>query len=112
MDQKDFARRLRKSATDAERRLWRHLRARRTSGLRFHRQQPVGPYIVDFLCHSCRLVIEVDGGQHMECPSDRQRDRWLAAHGFVVLRFWNNEVLQQTQAVLERIAQCAQMPRP
>ncbi len=108
MAQKSFARSLRRNATDAERCLWRHLRAGQLFGRRFHRQFAIGPYIVDFYCHSCHLVIEVDGGQHLECPTDDTRDQWLAEHGLVVLRFWNNEVLCETGSVLEKIAEVVQ----
>jgi very-short-patch-repair endonuclease len=82
-----FARSLRLNATDAERQLWYWLRGRRTAGMRFRRQQPIGPYIVDFVCAKCRLVVEIDGGQHLESEGERRRDRWLAGHGYVVLRF-------------------------
>jgi very-short-patch-repair endonuclease len=99
------AKRLRSSQTDAELCLWYHLRAHRFFGLKIKRQKPVGPYIVDFLCLEHRLVIEVDGGQHNEeqAAYDRKRDRWLNEHGLTVLRFWNHEVLKDTEAVLERI---------
>ena len=100
----DRARLLRTGQTDAEWRLWYHLRAHRFLGLKFRRQKPLGPYIVDFLCHEPALVIELDGGQHGEQAGyDQQRDAWLRAQGLAVLRFWNHEVLQDTPAVLERI---------
>ncbi|MBN2537878.1 endonuclease domain-containing protein [candidate division WOR-3 bacterium] len=99
------ARRLRRESTDAERLLWRHLRNRKLAGARFRRQHPVGPYVVDFCSPGARLIIEVDGGQHAERTEyDSRRERHLAGHGFRVLRFWNNEVLQQTEAVLVAIA--------
>ncbi len=72
-------------------------------GLKFRRQQPIGSYIVDFVCFSKMLVIEVDGGQHAENEKDKQRDAWLRGEGFKVLRFWNNEVLQNIEGVLETI---------
>ncbi len=90
--------------TDAERLLWSLLR-RRFQGLRFHRQSPFGPFIVDFVCWSAKLVIEVDGGQHLESAADASRDRWMAEKGFRVLRFWNHEVLCNVGGVLERIAE-------
>ncbi|ROR29617.1 endonuclease domain-containing protein [Inmirania thermothiophila] len=98
------ARRLRASMTDAERRLWQHLR-RRGLGVRFRRQHPIGPYLADFACVGLRLVIEADGGQHAagRRRHDEARDRWLRAHGWRVLRFWNHEVLGATDSVLERI---------
>lgn len=98
-----FAKQLRSSMTDAERLLWFHLRGHRLNGVKFKRQQPIGDYIVDFVCFERRLVIEVDGGQHLENASDQQREAWLRGQGFEVLRFWNNEVLGQTEAVLEKI---------
>ena len=90
--------------TTAERLLWSRLR-RRFQGLRFRRQVPVGPFVVDFACLSARLVVEVDGGQHLESASDAARDRWLAENGLRVLRFWNHEVLRHPDEVLERIAE-------
>lgn len=100
------ARQLRSNQTPAEELLWLYLRAHRFMGLKFKRQKPVGNYIVDFICHSPKMIIEIDGGQHVEQAGyDRQRDAWLQQEGFVVLRFWNNEVLQETEAVLERIRQ-------
>jgi very-short-patch-repair endonuclease len=102
-DLRDKARDLRKNMTDAERRLWSHLRNEQL-GVRFRRQAPIGPYIADFACFSPRIVIEVDGGQHDEQQGyDTRRDEWLRSQGFVVLRFWNNEMLGNTEGVLERI---------
>jgi len=86
--------------TDAERKLWLALRDRRLAGFKFRRQVPVGPFIVDFLCYHARLVIEVDGGQHAESARDARRDQWLEANDFRVLRFWNNDVLTNTEGVL------------
>ena len=100
----DRAKFLRTHQTDAEQRLWFHLRAHRFMGLKFKRQKPVGPYIADFVCHEPRLVIELDGGQHADqLAYDRKRDAFLQTQGFVVLRFWNNQVLSETDAVLEAI---------
>ena len=97
-----LARNLRKRSTDAERLLWRHLRARQLDGLKFRRQQPIGNYIVDFVCLERGVVIELDGGQHAsELQKDRKRDRWFEVEGFTVLRFWDNEVLTNTDGVLE-----------
>lgn len=81
---------LRRDMTDAERTLWKHLRAHRLKTYKFKRQQPVGPYIADFVCFAARVVIEVDGGQHLENPADITRDAWFANNNFHVLRFWNN----------------------
>jgi very-short-patch-repair endonuclease len=98
------ARNLRANSTKAELHLWRRLRARSLIGHKFVRQEPIGPYIVDFVCREQRLVIEVDGGQHATDKRDAVRDRWLAAHRYRVLRFWNNEVLGNLDGVLEMIA--------
>jgi len=99
------ARELRKNLTDAERKLWAHLRLRQIQGHKFRRQRPIGPYIVDFVCLEQRLVIEVDGSQHMERASqDARRDAWLASVGFRVLRFWDNQVLNEIDGVAEVIA--------
>jgi very-short-patch-repair endonuclease len=98
------ARALRKRMTDAERLLWRQLRNRELGGWKFKRQYPVGPFIVDFICPEKWLIIEVDGGQHAEnVESDMQRSAYLNKMGYRVMRFWNNEVLQETEAVLEAI---------
>ena len=98
------ARVLRQRMTDAERLLWRHLRNRELGGWKFRRQYPVGPFIVDFICVEKNLVIEVDGGQHAENEElDIQRSAYLNKMGYRVLRFWNNEVLQETEAVLTAI---------
>lgn len=95
---------LRKNQTDAERRLWRLLRNRSLAGYKFRRQHPIGPYICDFACIDKKLVVEVDGGQHrVEAARDDIRTAYLQAQGFNVLRFWNHEVLKETEAVLERI---------
>ncbi len=96
------AKALRKRPTDVEMLLWRHLRAKQLKGLKFRRQQPIGRYIVDFVCFENRVIIEVDGGQHT-AETDGERDEWLIGQGFRVLRFWNNEVLANTQGVLEVI---------
>ncbi|MBU1189630.1 MAG: endonuclease domain-containing protein [Gammaproteobacteria bacterium] len=100
------ARRLRTQMTDAEQRLWRHLRARQMLGYKFRRQHPIGPFVADFACLQAGLVIEVDGGQHGELETeDARRTRYLNRQGFRVLRFWNHEVLQHTDACLEMILQ-------
>jgi very-short-patch-repair endonuclease len=99
-----LARALRKNSTDAERSLWSRLRARRLDGVKFRRQQALGPYVVDFLCLEPKLVIEVDGGQHAEqISNDLQRTAYLKVLGYRVLRFWNHEVLGDPDAVLESI---------
>jgi len=98
------AKTLRTNQTEAEQRLWYRLRAHRFMGLKFKRQKPMGHYIVDFVCVEQRLIIEVDGGQHAEQVAyDQHRDMWLRSQGYTVLRFWNNEVMQQLESVLEQI---------
>ena len=98
------AKELRTGQTMIEQRLWYHLRAHRFMGLKFKRQKPIGRYIVDFVCLECRLIIEIDGGQHAEqAEYDQARDAWLRSEGYTVLRFWNNEVSQQMESVLEQI---------
>ena len=99
------AKKLRHRMTDAEQHLWWKLRANQLSGAKFRRQHPLGAYIVDFVCLEAKLVVEVDGGQHAESTADRIRDQWLQDRGYRILRFWNDEVLMQTSAVLERIAE-------
>jgi very-short-patch-repair endonuclease len=98
------ARSLRSNPTEVERLLWRHLRFWQLDGYKFRRQQPIGSYIVDFVCLERRLVIELDGGQHAEeTDYDSARDAWLRAEGFRVLRFWNNDVTQNIDGVKEQI---------
>jgi very-short-patch-repair endonuclease len=97
------AKALRKSQTDAEKLIWRHLRAKQMEGLKFRRQQPIGNYVVDFICLEKSLVIEADGGQHADNTNDEERDARLTSEGFKVLRFWNNEVLTNMEGVLEEI---------
>ena len=97
------ARNLRQNSTDAEKRLWQHLRLKQLAGWKFRRQQPLGTFIVDFICLEKRLIIEIDGGQHAGNPKDTARDQWLKTQGFTILRFWNNEVLTNIDGVLEVI---------
>ncbi|MCF8476617.1 MAG: DUF559 domain-containing protein [Pseudolabrys sp.] len=110
--QRSFAKALRHGMTDAELALWRELRAHRLSGLSFRRQTLVGRFIVDFVCHELRLVIEIDGGQHAESKRDLARDRWLSSKGYRVLRFWNSDVLRNRRCVLEAIAGAAAESTP
>jgi very-short-patch-repair endonuclease len=98
--------------TDAEHRLWSALRAHRPGGLSFRRQVLIGRFIVDFVCHEKRVVIEVDGGQHAENARDFERDQWLASKGYRVLRFWNHDVLRNRNGVLEVIAAAAAEATP
>lgn len=99
----ETARVLRRASTDAERRLWAALRGRRLDGFKFRRQRPIGRFVVDFVCMEHRLVIEADGGQHADSEADAERTEWLEAEAWRVLRFWNNEVLANTEGVLDRI---------
>jgi len=91
--------------TDAEHRLWQGLRRRFVEGHRFRRQVPLGPYIVDFCCLQLGLVIEADGSQHSESKKDEQRDAWLDAQGYRVLRVWNVDVVENFEGVMEKILQ-------
>ena len=102
-NQRTRARAMRGAPTDAEQRLWRLLRDRRLSGVKFRRQVPVGPYIVDFLCVASKLIVEADGSQHAESPRDEIRDAYLRREGWTVLRFWNHEVTRNRDGVLETI---------
>src|SRR4051794_3823712 len=93
---RNLARELRANTTTAERKLWRLLRNKQFAGLKFRRQQPIGPYIADFYCSTAKLVIELDGEQHAEAGAlerDQARTKWLQAHGYRVLRLWNADLL-------------------
>ncbi len=94
------ARSLRRRSTDAELRMWYLLRDRRLEDYKFRRQVPIGPWTADFLCVQAKLVVEVDGGQHSESQRDTERDRDLTARGYRVVRYWNHEVLANTEGVL------------
>ena len=99
-----YARDLRKEATDAEQWLWQHLRSRRLLGFKFRRQVPIGDYIIDFLCKEQKLVVELDGSQHQEqVEYDQRRSEYLEQQGYRVVRYWNHDVLQQGEVVLEDI---------
>ena len=101
---KGKVRELRKNLTEAERLLWKNLRLRQIEGYKFRRQQPLGEYIVDFVCFEERLIVEVDGGQHAEeIAYDSKRDEWLKSQGFSILRFWNHQVSKEIEAVKERV---------
>ena len=106
-----FARELRRNSTDADRLLWRHFRAKRFASTKFKRQATIGPYIVDFVCFDRKLIVELDGSQHLDEDSGRQG--WLEGQGFDVLRFWNNDVLTNTDAVLtQTLVRLSPSPRP
>jgi very-short-patch-repair endonuclease len=101
-----LARKLRRQETDAERKLWSRIRGKQFLGLKFRRQVPVCGYVADFLCHEARLIIELDGGQHAErSEADGQRTTELGEAGFVVLRYWNNDVLANVEGVLTAMAE-------
>src|SRR5579863_1920574 len=103
-----IARKLRANSTDAEMRLWSRLRRKQLDGFRFRRQQPLGNYVVDFFCPEAKLIVEVDGGQHAdESPA---RADWLAGRGYRVVRFWNNDVLANTDGVLLTIRDALHTP--
>ncbi len=115
------ARALRKNMTDAEQRLWQCLRKKQVGGFRFRKQHPIGHFVLDFYCPERKLAIELDGGQHNQSAAidkDRQRTEWLAQQGIQVLRFWNNEVFENLEGVLQRVwevlhgAEGAALPPP
>ncbi len=102
--QRKLQRRLRNNATDAERLLWRHLRGRQLDGCKFRRQHPYADYILDFVCLERMVAVELDGSQHAEqVDADTMRTVFLERAGFRVLRFWNNQVFEETEGVLEAI---------
>ena len=106
------ARLLRQNSTNVERRLWYRLRSRSINGHKFVRQEPIGPYVVDFICREKRLIVELDGGQHADSQRDRVRDKWLVDHGYRVMRFWNNDVMRNMDGVLETIAMALDVEIP
>lgn len=102
-----FARKLREGQTEPERFLWSILRNRRLAGTKFRRQHPIDPYVLDFYCHDARLAVELDGGQHNSEEGqtyDERRSLFLKRSGIKVLRFWNHEVFEDTESVLDAIA--------
>jgi very-short-patch-repair endonuclease len=96
--------------TDAERKPWFALKDRRSDAFKFRRQVPIGPYIADFPCFESRLIVEVDGGRHAESVRDVERDAWLTRNAFRVVRYWNNDVLQNLEGVLTDLA--AELNKP
>ena len=114
MEQRTRIRALRATPTRAESALWQHLAARRTAGVRFNRQVPIGPFICDFVSRATRLVIEVDGGQHDDqSQDDARRTRFIENQGYRVIRFWNNDVLERLEGVVAEIARVlAERPSP
>ena len=101
-----LARKLRRNTTDVERLLWNYLRDRQLDSFKFKRQQPLGNFIVDFICFESKLIVELDGGQHAEnLEPDLARTHWLESQGFSVIRFWNNDVLQNIDGVWQVISE-------
>jgi very-short-patch-repair endonuclease len=98
-----FRRNLRANETEAEHRLWSHPRDRHLAGFKFVRQEQVGPHVADFVCREARLIVEADGSRHAEDTRDQAGDAWPAARGFRVLRFWNTDIMQQTECVTATI---------
>lgn len=105
------AKRLRRDMTDSERRLWSILRGAQIDGAKFRRQQPIGPYIADFVCQSHRLIVEVDGGQH-HAEADASRTAWLQHAGYRVIRFWNDDMDSNREGVAAEIARALATPHP
>ena len=107
MDERNIlARELRKNSTIQERRLWNLLKNRQFHNLKFKRQQPMGNYIVDFICKEAKIIVEIDGGQHNEpnnIIADRERTKYLEQLGYKVVRFWNNEVYENFDGVMRRL---------
>ncbi|MFT4267131.1 MAG: DUF559 domain-containing protein [Xenophilus sp.] len=110
-DKLEFSRRLRKEMTDAERKLWQCLRGGQLEGLKFRRQHPLPPYIVDFCCIEKKLIVELDGSQHTS-QMDAVRTRCLESQGWRILRFWDHDALMQTEAVIEVIWNFVGKPDP
>jgi len=106
------AKALRHDPTDAERALWLILRDRRFEGFKFRRQQPIGVFIVDFVCMTARMIIEADGSQHAGSTYDFERTAWLQAQGYLVLRFWNNDILERREQVIAAIDTALTSPHP
>ena len=114
-DQRDFARRLRNEPTGAEKRLWHLLRANQLNGHKFRRQAALGPYIVDFICLAQRLIIELDGPQHLEAAAaehDARRTAWLVQRGYRVIRFRNHEIDEDVHRVVDSIRQSLEVTPP
>ena len=102
------AKELRTAATDAERKLWSLLRNRGLNGHKFRRQHPIGPFVADFACVESRLIVEADGGQHSENAADERRTTWLNAQGWRVIRFWNDDILKNSDGVYDQVLRALQ----
>ena len=109
---RDRARQMRANPTDAESRLWKMLRDRRMPSLKFRRQHVIAPYIVDFACLERAIIIEADGGQHTDNQSDIRRDNYLKQRGFLVLRYWNNDILANPAGIFDAIHAALHTPHP
>jgi len=107
-----IAKKLRINSTDTEKYLWKYLRGKQLTGFKFRRQHTIGKYIVDFVNLERRIIIELDGGQHLENKKDKLRDKWLKERGYDVLRFWDNKVLTNIEGVLEVIREKLLSPSP
>jgi very-short-patch-repair endonuclease len=106
-----LARELRKNITDKERLLWSELRGKQFGGFKFRKQAPIGEFIVDFVCFDRKVIVELDGDQHaVSVEADKKRSEWLRSQGFRVLRFWNHEVVEDADMVMEAIWLALQMP--
>lgn len=106
------AKRLRRDMTDAERKLWSALRNSQLNGAKFRRQQPIGPFVADFVCQERWLIVEADGGQHSQSVTDTRRTAYLEGKGYRVLRFWNNDILTNPDGVAQVIAAALSPPHP
>jgi very-short-patch-repair endonuclease len=106
------AKALRRNMTDAERLLWKHLRSRQLAGAKFRKQQPIGPFVADFVCQEKRLIVEADGGQHADSETDVRRTRFLESKSYRVIRFWNNDILENIEGVLTEIMRALEGPHP
>ena len=106
------AKRMRRQPTEAERKLWALLRAKRLLGWKFKRQEQIGDFIVDFVCFSARLIVEADGSQHAESLGDEARNEYLESQGFRILRFWNNDILANPEGVLTALLAALGPPLP
>lgn len=108
-----IARKLRKNSTKTEEYLWRYLKNRYIEGFKFRKQEPIRQYVIDFVNFEKKIIVELDGGQHIIMKAkDHERDRWLKKQGFKVLRFWDNEVLKNIEGVLETIRRELLSPHP
>ncbi len=108
-----IARKLRREQTDVEQLLWSKLRSRQVGGLKFRRQFTLPPYVADFCCEEARLIIEVDGGQHADSVAhDKTRTEFFERRGYRVIRFWNNDVLQNIEGVIDEVLKCTTSPSP